>query len=809
MPISLQNLVDTLEPERTVLFFGAGSSIPSGAPSASELISRISSAFGIAQNGYQLSEIASLAEMKNSRHELIKLLREIFIKLKPTGGLLNIPIYNWKSIYTTNYDNLIEQSYRRKNNDISVCASDYDFSNASPPNSTKLFKIHGTIEKDIVDGNNARIVITDSDYDHLSDYRKMMYARLRGDLMDAKLIIIGHSLGDRHIKDLVEKVIEIKSQSEINGDVILFLFQQDDDRAALIERRGIKICFGGIDDFFAILAQKTAGSAPSKLSGDAPIDRHPRLSAVTTDVTHSSESRQADVKAMFAGWPASHADILAGHTFPRTAAEEIVAFLKKEDSLAAIVLGASGVGKSTACRQALQQIRSEGVYCWEHKSDFSLPSHDWVSVAKALREKSQFGVLMIDDAHTHLFELNSLADQLNSAEIFNLKIIVISTRHQWNPRMKSPALYKAGREFLIARLNQTEIESLLNLIDANRAVRDLVEQNFSGFSRQQRRRRLMDRCESDMFVCLKNIFASESFDDIILREYADLDQNLRDVYRYVAAMENAGIRVHRQLLVRILGIPLRTISALLDNLTDIIHETELSRREGIYAWDTRHAAIAAIVTKYKFSDEDQMVNLFENVIENINPTYEIEIRTIRELCNAISGIPRISDKNVQNRLLRRLMSTAPAERVPRHRLVRNLIEQGAYEKAEIEIRIFEKDFGIDGPTFRYKIALLNSRASDSPGILTEDRIKILESARSLAISGLSKFKNNKGILQEYAECGILYYKFTKDSSFFDGALKALKRAEVDLGEPDISRLIARLEKRMQGIPVEGPDFEVV
>ncbi|SFD48391.1 hypothetical protein SAMN05428997_1303 [Bosea sp. CRIB-10] len=627
--------------------------------------------------------------------------------------------------------------------------------------------------------------------------------------MDAKLIIIGHSLGDRHIKDLIEKVIEIKSQSEINGDVILFLFQQDNDRAALIERRGIKICFGGIDEFFAGLAQKAAGNAPSKLPGDTPIDRYPRLSAVTTDVAHSSESRQSDVKAMFAGWPASHADILAGHTFARTSADEIVTFLKREDSLAAIVLGASGVGKSTACRQALQQIRSEGVYCWEHKSDFTLPSQDWFSAAKNLKDKSQFGILMIDDAHAHLFELNSLADQLNSSGIFNLKLIVVSTRHQWNPRMKSPALYKAGQEFLIARLNQTEIEALLNLIDANRSVRDLIEQNFSGFSRQQRRRRLIDRCESDMFVCLKNIFASESFDDIILREYADLDQNLRDVYRYVAAMENAGIRVHRQLLVRILGIPLRTISALLDNLTDIIHETELNRKEGIYAWDTRHAAIAAIVTKYKFSDEDQMINLFENVIENINPTYEIEIRTIRELCNATSGIPRISDKNTQNKLLRQLMSSAPAERVPRHRLVRNLIEQGSYEKAEIEIRIFEKDFGIDGPTFRYKVALLNSRASESPGIMTEDRIKILESARSLAVSGLSKFRNNKGILHEYAECGILYYKFTKDPSFFDDALKALKRAEVELGEPDISRLIARLEKRMQGAPVEGPDFEVV
>ncbi len=72
-----------------------------------------------------------------------------------------------------------------------------------------------------------------------------------------------------------------------------------------------------------------------------------------------------------------------------------------------------------------------------------------------------------------------------------------------------------------------EIERLLNLIDRNIEVRALVEQTFSGFSRTERRRRLIDRCEADMFVCLKNIFASEAFDDIIFS--LDLPRTLNDV----------------------------------------------------------------------------------------------------------------------------------------------------------------------------------------------------------------------------------------------------------------------------------------
>ena len=249
-----------------------------------------------------------------------------------------------------------------------------------------------------------------------------------------------------------------------------------------------------------------------------------------------------------------------------------------------------------------------------------------------------------------------------------------------------------------------------------------------------------------MFVCLKNIFASESFDDIILREYAALEPPLQDIYRYVAAMENSGVRVHRQLLIRLLRIPASTIAAALNNLTDIISEYTVDEKEGIYAWRARHGVIARIVTRYKFSDTDKIIELFERVISNLRPTYDIEVRTIRELCNIDTGIPQIPSREVQNRLLRMMMSVAPGERVPRHRLIRNLIEAGDSEKAETEIRVFERDFGVDGPVYRYKVNLLVTRAVHAPGLMTEDRVRILEDGRKLALIGIARFSHNKALL---------------------------------------------------------------
>jgi hypothetical protein len=535
----------------------------------------------------------------------------------------------------------------------------------------------------------------------------------------------------------------------------------------------------------------------------------PALQPVTLDVEHASDAKRAEAGAMFNGWPATHADILAGLTFERTISRAVTDYLNSENALIAIIIGASGVGKTTAARQVLQRLRQDGTLCWEHKNDLPLLTDQWVAVAAQLREQGKVGALLIDDAHSHLYRTNELVDRLFGNDNGHLKIIITTTRHQWNPRVKSPTLYRNGQEFAIVRLSNEEIERLLQLVDVSDPLRRLVEPMFSGFSRAERRRRLIDRCEADMFVCLKNIFVSESFDDIILREYADLAMELQDVYRYVAAMETAGVRVHRQLLVRILRIPAQTIAAALERLTDIISEYDIDPKDGIFGWRTRHPVIAAIVTRFKFSDINKIIELFDLVIDNLSPTYEIEIRTIRELCNVDTGIPRVPQKEVQNRLFRKLVSIAPSERVPRHRLIRNLIDAGAYEKAETEIRIFEKDFAADGPVYRYKVQLLLARAVRVPGILQEDRIQILESAREMALVGINRFPLNKTLLTAFADVGIEYYRRTSSYAYFDEAIEMLRTAEDRLGDPDVARIIAGLVRRVQGQSYESSGDEGV
>lgn len=797
MPIELSRLAADLDPSRTVLFFGAGACIPSHAPSVSKLIEVFEGTFKVPADGYSLREYTGILEDQFSRKQLIEVLRKPFAHLTPTGSLLNLPFYPWKSIYTTNYDTLIEQCFKKRNIPLTVFESNFDFTVHDHPNAVKLFKIHGSIDKDIADGHAARIIVTDHDYDHTQAFREGLYDRLKADIHGANMVIIGHSLADEDIKSIANRAAEIATKAGGTSKITLLMYTRDANRASLWEKRGFHVCFGGLDDFFSSIASKLPDSSPVYVSATQPLDHAPSLRPITIDVSHSVTGETNPV-SMFNGWPATYADINAGVTFSRSISKSVVEYLEGEHALCATILGASGLGKTTAARQALLQLQAKGMLCWEHKGDFLLPPRDWIVVAKSLQQYGVTGVLFVDEAHSHLHEINQLLDALYSERVKDLKVILASSRNHWNPRIKTPVFYKAGREFSMGKLKPDEVDGLLNLVDANPDVRSLVGDAFSGFSRYEKRRRLIDRCESETFVCLKNIFSTEKFDDIILREYAALDSDHQDIYRIVAAMESSGIRVHRQLIIRLLGIPAINIAGVLSHLTDIVNEYAINAREGLYGWRGRHHVIVAILTKYKFHDTAQIVDLFDKVIDSISPTYDIEVRTIREMCNLETGLSRIPDKNIQNRLLRKMISIAPGERVPRHRLIRNLIEMGDFEKADSEIRIFDKDFGRDPPVIRYRIKLLIGRALETQGILPEDRVAILCQARDAALHAIARMPDHKLILAIYCDVGIQIYRINGDFATYDDAMTHLKSAEAEVGDPEISKIIQRYERIMAG-----------
>lgn len=804
MPIEISSLVAALRPDKTVLLFGAGSSLPSNAPSVQSLQSHFERVFNVTAKGYSLAEQTAIIEHQTrDRPRLIAELRSQFRGLRPTGALLNLPLYSWKSIFTTNYDCLIEDCYERRERPAYAYSSNFDFGIKADLTAVQIFKLHGSINQDVVDGHRSRIILTLNDYDLASEFREQLFDRLKSDIAGCQLIVIGHSLADPDIKAIVDRARDLNIKSGGGGRITVVSYTRDQGLASLLESRGLMVCFGGLDDFFASLTNLIVPVPASAVPSGDPLDLHPALRPTTIDVAHQLATAKPDASSMFNGWPASYADVIAGLTFTRTLADEIVSQLATTDRSIAVVLGPSGVGKTTAARQALITLSQSGTLCWEHKLDQTIRVDPWRALAAHLKTKGLVGCLLIDEAHTELSDVNDLIDRLAIDDNRSLKLILISSTNQWHPRAKTPNLHKLARDYALTRVNSIEIDRLLDLAEFEPQVRNLVEQAFAGFSRAERRRRLTQRCDADMFVCLKNIFASDKLDDIILREYATLHIALQEIYKTIAAMESAGVRVHRQLILRFLGIASSSVAAILDGLSDIIHEQTVDEREGIYAWRGRHQVIMKIVADYKFFHDHDRFEFFSRIIEAISPTYDIEIRTIIELCSMDTGISTITDRRKQNELLRKMLSIAPRERVPRHRLIRNLIAMGDYDPAETEIRLFENDFKLDGPAARYKIDLATARAVRTSGLMDEDRIVLLRKAQEIAASAASRFRLNKSVLTAYCEVGLELARLSGNRRAFDLAIAELKEAEGKSGDPDISRRVAWLEARINSIALDG------
>lgn len=791
MPVSIEQLA-RVDPDKTILFFGAGSSVQSGAPSVSDILGNMSSSFGI-PNDYSLAEMSSLVEEKCGRHRLIEELRRLISKARPTGSLLNVPLYPWRSIYTTNYDELIEQSYDRNNSELSVYSSNFDFTIHGKPSSTKLYKLHGTVSEDVTSGHQSRMIITEGDYDLAREYREFLLQTLSADMAHSNLIIIGYSLGDAHIKELVELAIKTRSTTGQARSVSLLVYQPDENRALLYEKRGLRVAFGSLDNFFVELAKHDNSFEKSTAKVfESLLDEVPQLRPVTIDVVHDLQVRSRNARALFNGKAASYADVKGELTFRRPLSREIQSNF--DNHYAAILLGASGTGKTSLARQILVGLHESGWECWEHKEDHTLQPSHWRGVAKKLQHAGKNGVLFIDDAHSHLFEANKLIDYLVSDENNHLRLMLASPSNHWNPRTKSINFHVNARTHVLRKLSSEEINSLLNLADSNAELGSLIDSGFRGFSRAEKYRRLTVRCESDTFVCLRNIFSTEKFDDIILREYAALQTDAQSIYRLVSAMESSGVKVHRQLVTRIAAVDSNSIARLLDQLQEIVYEYTVSERDGIYGWKVRHPVIGEIVTRYKYSDLVEFESLFSEVIDNIVPTYEIEIRTLRQLCNFDSGIGRLSNLETQNQLYRKMISVAPGERVPRHRLIRNLIRMRDYEKAETEIKLFENDFKKDGPVERYSVRLMLARAENVIGLMEEDRVAILKMAESKALNLVDRQPENRDMLRVLCEVGIAFVRRNGRTEVFETAMEKLKNAEARTGDPDLSKLLTFFER---------------
>ena len=315
MPLSLNELRTLIQPSRTALLLGAGASVPSGAPTGRQLAHKLwRSVANSNPVSDDLIETSTILSRRYSRREVVQIVVDNLIHLKPTGGILGLPRLSWKTVFTTNFDRLVETAYKECKIPLVTIRSNFDFTNKEQENGTRLFKIHGCITQDREFGHRSSMILTEQDYETHNNYRQVLFVRLLDTLMSGDALLIGQSLSDRHLSDLVKDVLKIKHDHGAPGTIYVLVFDTDDLRAPLLEDRGAKIAFGGIDEFLHEMSSLTSETEDSSLRDTGVLP----LTIISTVHDVEVERRlNANVTRMFNGGAATYADIASDSTFER------------------------------------------------------------------------------------------------------------------------------------------------------------------------------------------------------------------------------------------------------------------------------------------------------------------------------------------------------------------------------------------------------------------------------------------------------------------------------------------------------------
>ena len=182
------------------IFIGAGLSKSAGLPDWSELVQPLAKELGIGINDLPLPRILqySCGTNKSQYSLLINKLKIAIDNAKPLASHRLISRLNFKRIWTTNYDDLIEKAFNLEFLPLEVISTDFDLMN-SGYSKHQLIKMHGSLS---VHMNSDDIVLLESQYETYEKRREQIYRLLQNDISSSCFLFLGVSFNDDNMRKI-------------------------------------------------------------------------------------------------------------------------------------------------------------------------------------------------------------------------------------------------------------------------------------------------------------------------------------------------------------------------------------------------------------------------------------------------------------------------------------------------------------------------------------------------------------------------------------------------------------------------------
>jgi hypothetical protein len=242
-----------------------------------------------------LEEASEFLETKPPRHrsELDEFIRERLRDLRPTVGHLLLPMFPWRAIVTTNFNQAIENGYevarekRLTTRALLPVLTDHDLANLSQivDVRTPLFKPHGCISA--LGRSDTPLVLTPRDYYVSIKKRRAMYDHIKQLAERFATLFVGYSLTDYNFNNIYYELHGTLQDYVMQSYTV---FPVDKEKADHIRRVYARRNITLIDDMFDTFMLTLAGEA-GLLSGetcDVAADELARPSVLPKLKTYAS-----------------------------------------------------------------------------------------------------------------------------------------------------------------------------------------------------------------------------------------------------------------------------------------------------------------------------------------------------------------------------------------------------------------------------------------------------------------------------------------------------------------------------------------
>lgn len=249
-------ILSGIKNKEATLFLGAGCSLSSDAPSTEQLVNDLKERFRYDDpNDKDLFKICQ--NIKDTppytEEDLREFVNDKFKFIKPSIYIQLLPKFEWRAIFTTNYDDLVEQAYRSSDfkKKHSVITNSSVKKIYSEDGATPIYKIMGTFSSQ---DPQDMPVLTRFEYDHSLRYKNEIFEHLLDIIHRGPLIFIGYSADDNFGFDALDEAISRYGRENVPYSyAIMPELPKNVTEYTRLEKRKILPLKGSFEDFMQYL----------------------------------------------------------------------------------------------------------------------------------------------------------------------------------------------------------------------------------------------------------------------------------------------------------------------------------------------------------------------------------------------------------------------------------------------------------------------------------------------------------------------------------------------------------------------------